>query len=116
MRYESSGSVKIFSIDREDVERAVREWVDHLRARHPEIERIIWFGSWVTGRPTPRSDVDICLVLSSSPDRFRDRIPKYLPDRFPVSVDLHPFTREEFDQLQEEAPQLRAAIAAGREI
>ncbi|MGK2859543.1 MAG: nucleotidyltransferase domain-containing protein [Thermoanaerobaculia bacterium] len=108
--------MKIFSVDRKEVERAVDQWARALKDAHPEIERVIWFGSWIHGRPTPGSDVDICLVLRSSVKPFRDRIPDYLPNRFPTGIDLFPCTAAELERLENESPELHAAIALGREI
>jgi hypothetical protein len=34
-------------------------------------------------------------VLVASEKLFRERIPDYLPDAFPVGVDLFPYTRRE---------------------
>ncbi|KPK01876.1 MAG: DNA polymerase III subunit beta [Anaerolineae bacterium SG8_19] len=84
----SLNSVIIKSIDRELIKQAVESFVARLREDHPEVERVIWFGSWVTGLPAPGSDVDLCLILSSSDKPPRDRISDYLPVGFPVGVDL----------------------------
>ncbi len=112
---ESSSSVRVFSIDRNGVESAVAEWVRTLHER-PEVIRVIWFGSWIVGRPTPGSDVDLCVVLTQSDRPFRDRIPEYLPGAFPVGVDLFPFTKSEFDRLATASPELYAAISSGCEV
>ena len=109
-------SVAIKSADRESVERALRKHVAWLREQHPEIERIIWFGSWVNGAPTPGSDVDLCVVLSHSDKPMRDRVPDYLPFGFPVGIDLFPYTRDEFDQLRENYPRWHEAINSGVEV
>lgn len=112
----SSPSVVIRSADREGVERAVRRHVDRLRAECPQVRRAIWFGSWVTGNPSPGSDVDLCLILSSSDKPRRERVPDYLPVGFPVGMDLHPYTEEEFRRLETDFPGLHAAILSGREM
>lgn len=109
-------SVAVISIDRREIERAVAEYAAALRARHPEIRRILWFGSWVGGRPTPGSDVDLCLVLARSAKPVRDRIPDYLPGAFPVGLDLFPYTEEELARLEETSPAWYAVIRAGREV
>jgi predicted nucleotidyltransferase len=106
----------IKSTDRTKVAQAVATYVARLRAEHPEVERVLWFGSWVTGLPTPRSDVDLCLILSSSDKPLRDRIPDYLPLGFPVGIDLFAYTRAEFKRLQESAPTWYATISSGQEL
>lgn len=109
-------SVVIKSADRDRINHAVEEYVARLRELHPEVERVIWFGSWVTGRPMPGSDVDLCLILGSSDKLLRERVADFLPVGFPVGVDLFPYTREEFDRLADSSPGWRQAILAGREI
>lgn len=116
MRNGSSSSVRVFSADARLVEIAVTRWAGELRTRHPEIVRVIWFGSWIHGTPTPRSDVDLCLVLEGSDKRFRDRIPDYLPDRFPVDVQLFPYTVSEFARVAVESPSWYREIMRGREV
>jgi len=110
------GSVVVRSADPGRVRQAVEALARDLRAAHAEVERIVWFGSWVTGIPTPGSDVDLCLVLAESDKPFRDRIPDYLPVGFPVGLDLFPYTRAEFERLQTTFPEWYRAITGGREV
>ena len=77
---------------------------------------MIWFGSWVNGLPTPGSDVDLCLILSSSKKSPRERFTDYLPLCFPVGVDLFTYTRSEFDRLSRSSPGLHQAILSGIDI
>lgn len=116
MPEKSSSSVVIKSVDRQAIQSATEAYVEELRKLYPEIERLYWFGSWVSGLPVPGSDVDICLILSASQERPRDRISRYLPSRFPVGIDLFAYTRDEFDRLRIDSPQWFAAITSGREM
>lgn len=109
-------SVIIKSADKSRIMQAVESYIEQLRAAHPEVQKVIWFGSWITGMPTPGSDVDLCLVLSKSPKRMRDRIQDYLPVGFPVGVDLFPYTEEELNELSKRSPGWYQAIMVGREI
>lgn len=109
-------SVVIKSVDRVAVESAVESYVARLRVQHPEVKRVFWFGSWITGLPSPGSDVDLCLVLSSSDKNRRDRMPDYLPVGFPVGIDLVAYTQAEFQQLQEDSPGWHAVLLSGREL
>lgn len=109
-------SVVVKSADREGVRRAVEAHVEKLRAERPEILRILWFGSWVTGIPAPGSDVDLCLILSHSDKSLRDRIPDYLPLGFPVGIDLFAYTEDEFERLQETSPEWVREIEKGWEM
>jgi predicted nucleotidyltransferase len=109
-------TVVIKSIDRGKVQEAVQQYARQLRQQHPEVTRVIWFGSWITGYPSPGSDVDICLVLSHSDLPIRERLPEYLPSRFPVGIDLHIYTQNELDHLRQSAAGWYQAINSGIDI
>jgi uncharacterized protein len=109
-------SVVIKSVDRESIRKAVVSYASHLRKQHQEIEQVIWFGSWITGLPAPGSDVDLCLIVSSSDKPARDRISEYLPLGFPVGVDLFVYTPDEFERLRQSSPGWYSAITSGMEI
>lgn len=112
----SLSSVVIKSVDREQIKKAVSSFAARLRDQYPEVERVIWFGSWVSGLPAPGSDVDLCLILSASDKPPRDRVSEYLPLGFPVGVDLFAYTKAEFRRLKQENPGWYQAITSGREI
>ena len=112
----SSNIVVIKSIDRDRINSAVEAYVARLRQTHPEIERTIWFGSWVNGLPAPGNDVDLCLIISASDKPGRERLPDYLPVGFPGGIDLFFYTREEFERLRVESPGWHQAISSGVEI
>lgn len=76
------------------------EHVRTLVAHHPEVDEVILFGSVVSGTPVPGSDVDLLLILSSSDRSFLDRIPTFLPGRFPVGMDVFPYTRAEIERMR----------------
>jgi predicted nucleotidyltransferase len=116
VRRRSLSSVTIRSADKSRIQRVVESYVEWLYATHSEVEKVIWFGSWISGLPTPGSDVDLCLILSKSSKPMRDRVSDYLPVGFPVGVDLFPYTREEFEELSEQSPGWYRAIAMGIEI
>ncbi|MBI3939461.1 MAG: nucleotidyltransferase domain-containing protein [Acidobacteria bacterium] len=109
-------SVVIRSTDRRAMDRAVHDCVRRLKRQHPEISTVIWFGSWVTGIPCPGSDVDLCLILSSSDCPFRERIARYLPERFPVGIDLFPYTEAELERLRRDNPGWHAQIMSGKVV
>jgi predicted nucleotidyltransferase len=112
----SSNTVVIKATDPDLTRREVEKYIRALRARHPEIRAAIWFGSWVSGIPTPGSDVDICIVLERSDLPFRDRIQLYLPSGFPVGVDLFPYTEEELEVLRKTHPAWHRCILSGLRI
>ena len=80
---------------REPVLEALRRTVERLRTRHPEVEAVYLFGSYASGTPTPRSDVDL-LVVVNGPE------PTDLSSEFlsiPAPVDLHLTSPIMFDAL-----------------
>lgn len=109
-----SNTVVVKSVDRASVESAVETFARSILRKRLEVVSVIWFGSWMSGTPTPESDVDICLILSRSGKRFRDRIPDYLPGGFPVGIDLFPYTEKEFQKLAITHPGWHGAILSGR--
>lgn len=109
-------SVVFKSIDRNQIKLSVDSFVDQLRKWHPEFLRAIWFGSWVNGLPSPGSDVDICLIVSSSGKPARERFVDYLPLGFPVGVDLFVYTRDEFERLKVSSPDWYKTIISGVDI
>lgn len=112
----SSPSVVIKSVDHCAIAHAVETYVADLRRLHPEVRRIIWFGSWVNGLPAPGSDVDLCLIVSHSDKPRRERTADYLPVGFPVGVDLFVVTEEEFARLAKDSPGWHETIRGGREL
>lgn len=103
-------------VDHAGVTRAVEAWVAIL-AERPEVRRVVWYGSFVTGTPTPRSDVDVCVVVhgtaGAGPRHMRGA--RYLPAAAtPAPFDLTVLSEHEFDTLAEWAPAWARAIAGGR--
>ena len=92
-------SVVIKSIDESQVRRSMDAHAAHLLTTHPEVEEIVVFGSFADGTWSPGSDLDVFVVLTQANQPVRDRIPALMPRRFPVGVDLFPYTREEMAAL-----------------
>lgn len=92
----SSGSVKIISLNRDELLGQLRRIAARLKAEHPEAE-IRLFGSLARGDQTGLSDVDILIVLdhTTEPDPHR-RILTLLPYfDLPRGIDLLVYTRAE---------------------
>lgn len=63
----------------------------------------------------PSSDIDLLIVLSDTDLRFLDRAAKYLPDGFPVGIDVFAYTQEELDvMLSDGNPFIKRAMETGR--
>ena len=71
----------------------------HLLGTRTDVEEIVVFGSFENGTWAPGSDLDVFVVLARADQPVRDRIPALMPRRFPVGMDLFPYTREEMAAL-----------------
>jgi predicted nucleotidyltransferase len=94
----------------------VLAYAQRLRQDHPEVLSVRWFGSWVSGTASAGSDVDLCIVVKKAARRHRDRLVSYLPESFPVGLDLFVFTPRELEQLRTQHPSFALAIDGGIEV
>ncbi len=92
-------SVVIQSIDEGEIRRLVNANAEHLIASRPDMEEIVIFGSFESRNWSPGNDVDVFIVLGRSDQPVWDRVSSLIPPRFPVGVDLFPYTRAEMAQL-----------------
>jgi hypothetical protein len=73
----------------------------------------------VDGIPTPRSDVDLFVEVSSSPhDEPRDRVPEMLAALLPLPcpVDLFVLTSDEVRRFEGSSPLLRVVEETGVDL
>ncbi|MGQ9778713.1 MAG: nucleotidyltransferase domain-containing protein [Bacillota bacterium] len=84
-------------MNEKEIKKALIRYAEELKKKK-EVEAVYLCGSWAKGTYTPYSDVDLLIVVKEDARPPRDRIPAYLPDRFPVSVDLFIYTGEELAQ------------------
>ncbi len=111
----SSNSVKVFYANKENVEAELKRCVARLVRAHPEIKKVVHFGSYATDRYGPASDVDLLLILERASGRMLDRIPHYLPEGLSLPVDVFPYTQAEIDtMLADGNPFIRRALAEGK--
>lgn len=110
MPSDSSNSLVVKSVDVAAVRQAMDEYAAALLAR-PEVEEVVVFGSFERGTHAPGSDLDVMIVLRHSSLPVHDRVDTYRPVRFPLPLDLFPFTREELEQRRG-SPIVRAAHAS----
>lgn len=86
--------------DKDEVEKALWDWAQKLKAEHPEILRIGYFGSYATASWGVGSDVDIVIVVASSQKPFAERPQDFDTTSLPVPADLLVYTAEEFAKLK----------------
>ncbi len=90
------------------------------RERMPSIQRVVLFGSLVSGIPTPRSDADLLVIVGSTEHASRrDRVPEVLRalSPLPCPVDVHVMTGDEFERsYREENPFTREVVAHAMDL
>lgn len=104
-------------VDREGVVAELRERALRLRQREPAIRSVRLYGSYQAGRPTPRSDADVAVVVSGVSRDERERIRDVATDVFldaPVPVDLFVPSEQELEEGARTGRGRVAAAAAGR--
>lgn len=111
MLNKSSNSVKVVFADKANVLRQLKDYAKSIKCKHPEVERVGFFGSYANDTYGPASDVDLLIILRESSKRFLDRIPDYLPENLSVSCDVFPYTNEEIEKMtQEGMPWIRHVL------
>jgi len=94
----SLNSVKIISSDEDKIKTALSEYAASLKKRR-EVQEVYLCGSRAKGRHSPYSDVDLLIIIrNGDPNKPHERVPDFLPDRFPVSLDLFIYTQEEIQK------------------
>lgn len=111
----SSNSAGAVYLDREARLSELEAVARRAAERMPAIRRIVLFGSLVSGIPTPRSDADLLVEISSSPLSGPDRIPDVMRALMPAPcpLDLHIYTSAELKQSMD-SPLVRRALSDGR--
>ena len=99
IRKQSYGSVTVYSIDKTVIWQALNRWTKELSQR-PEVLAVVLFGSMASKRVGVGSDVDVLLILSQSDQPFLERTVIYKPHRFPVDIDVFPYTWQEIQAGQ----------------
>lgn len=99
------------------LDEALREAARWLLAEQAEVLGVWLFGSRALGRPAPRSDVDVLLLVERARPRMMDRVLDYgaLLDRIPAPVDLLVLEPGELAAMAEE-PFYRRLISEARPL
>ena len=99
MQKPSSSSVEVRFIDRDEVLADLRRAVAKAKAAHPEIVRVLLFGSLVRGNWTADSDADLVVVVDKDfPDFLGSRTPyQIFAKSIPTDSLVH--STNEFEKL-----------------
>ena len=78
---------------------------DRIAAGHPEVTRVLLFGSYARGDFSARSDLKVLIVLQESHRPLKDRIDDFLADCTAYPTDVFPLTEGELrDRVNEGEP------------
>jgi predicted nucleotidyltransferase len=88
-------SVRIFKLDEKEVIEKLKNWAKKF-SNDENVLAVVLFGSLSRNEATPASDADILILLKESNKRFDNRIPEFLPNGIGISVDVFPYTIDEF--------------------
>ena len=69
-----------------------------IAKRHPEVHRVLLFGSYARGDFSARSDMDLLVVLRSSDRPLKERIAEFLDDCADYPTDVFPLTDAELQE------------------
>ena len=92
--------MRVFWLDRSKAVERLRKVAEELATSHPEIERVILFGSLARGEAVPGSDADLLLILTQSDLPFDERGAYYHPGDVGIGVDVFAYTCSEVDAMQ----------------
>ena len=100
LREISYGSVKIISLDRDELLARLRDIARQIRADHPQVKTVRLFGSTARGDQVGTSDADVLIVLAAEESRgLLERIRAFYPYfDLPIAVDLLVYTEIEIAQ------------------
>jgi hypothetical protein len=97
--------------DRSMVDRAVRSWAQAEAKRHPEIQKLGYFGSYARGDWGVGSDLDLVGILDGSPGPIERRALGWDLLTLPVPADLLLYTVDEWEDLTREGGRFARMLA-----
>lgn len=100
MPVKSSDTSVIKWPDRATVERALSQWVAEQADRHPELQRLGYFGSYARDDWGVGSDLDLVAVVNASDVPFERRPVDWKTETLPVPAEILIYTQQEWSDLQ----------------
>lgn len=85
---------------RATVDAAARRWGTELGARHREVLRVGYFGSYARGDWGVGSDLDLIVLVERAEEPFERRAARGDATRLPVPAQLLVYTVEEWERLR----------------
>lgn len=111
MPVRSLGSSVLRWPSRETVVAALEAWLAEEAARHPELLRFGYFGSYARDDWGVGSDLDLVAVVSATPEAFERRALTWRTEDLPVAAELLVYTEEEWSAMAQEGRRFAATLA-----
>ncbi|MGF1614151.1 MAG: nucleotidyltransferase domain-containing protein [Gammaproteobacteria bacterium] len=83
-----------------EVDAAARRWALSEAARHPEVQRIGYFGSYARGDWGVGSDLDLIAIVDTASEAFPDRPLSWSLTPLLIPAQILIYTRAEWQRLQ----------------
>ncbi len=104
----------LFWLNRTLLRRKISDAVTVLAQSHPEVKKIVLFGSVAEDRAVPGSDVDILIIVEKVSGGFLDRPIPYQDYFRDIGLSTDMFVYTEKEMTSGSIPLLRTALAKGR--
>lgn len=88
--------------DRSTIEIVLRQWVKTEAAKHADLHRLGYFGSYARMDWGVGSDIDLVAIVATSSEPFDRRNLAWDLTPLPVAADLLVYTEEEWAKLESE--------------
>ncbi|MFC1836502.1 nucleotidyltransferase domain-containing protein [Thermodesulfobacteriota bacterium] len=98
--------------NREEVDRAAREWAAEIAKQHTGVIRVGYFGSYARGNWGVGSDLDLVAIVSRTDEPFEKRSLGWDVDELPVPAQLLVYTASEWESLQNDKGRFARALAS----
>lgn len=82
-------------VDREAILGRARDAARRIASRHPEVRRVLLFGSFARGDHGVRSDLDLFIIVNHSDKPLPDRVVDFLEDASDYPTDILIYTEDE---------------------
>jgi len=94
--------VKVRFLNRDEIFYRLVDIAKRLLAKESNVIEVSLFGSLAKGNYTPRSDIDIFILLNENSKKFIDRIPGFLDyfEKVGLTVEVFPYTLEEINKMK----------------
>jgi len=95
--------VKVRFLNRDEIFYRLVEIAKRLLANKTNVIEVSLFGSLAKGNYTPRSDIDIYVLLKEDSKKFIDRIPEFLDyfEKVGLAIEVFPYTVEEIKKMKD---------------